>query len=385
MNARRYLIALGLVVCVGLSFVVWRIWQGPSVDVARVERSALVQNVVAAGRVITTSRAQIGVEITGIVQERFVTEGDLVKRGDILLSLRADDQRARLAEAEAALENLQNNRRPQALAVLEQAEFELEQARREADRRRELLKTRSIATELYEKAAQAEVAARSRADQARIAAQALAAGASEERILIERIRAAQAALDKTQIRAQFDGLVLTRQVEPGDQVQPGRVLFEMARKDETEVLVPVDERNLGALRVGQPAICIADAFPAEPFSGRIKSIAPAIDPQRGTVDVRLALDRVPGFLREDMTVTATVTTAEVPDALLAPNHALRKIQGDDATVLVLQFNKAVERQVRLGLRGLTQTQILSGLDAGDAVILSDSIRAGERIRAKYVD
>lgn len=385
MIARRYSIILGLIALTVVAFLAWRIWQGPGVEVERVKRAELIQNVVAAGRVVATSRAQVGVEITGTVAERLVKEGDRVRQGDLLLRLRADELQARLAEAQASLDNLRNSRRPQAQAALEQSEFELEQAQREAQRRQDLLKTRSIATELYEKAAQAEVAARARAQQARIVAEALAPGASEERILLERVKAAEAALAKTEVRAQFDGLILTRQVEPGDQVQPGRVLFEIARTDETEILVPVDERNLGVLAIGQAATCIADAFPGDPFRARVKSIAPAIDPQRGTVDVRLSLPMIPDFLREDMTVTATITTAEVPDATLVSNSALRDVNGDRATVLVLQFNKAVQRPVRTGLRGLTQTQVLSGLKPGETVITSATVQAGERVRANYVD
>ena len=385
MIRHRSTILLGLVVLLVVGFLGWRIWQGPAVPVVRVERTDLVQNVVAAGRVITTSRAQVGVEITGIVQQRHVTEGDRVRPGDLLLTLRSDELAARLAEAQAALDNLRASRRPQALAALEQSEFELEQASREAQRRQDLLKSRSIATELYEKAAQAEVAARSRAQQARLVAQALAPDASEERILTERLRAARAALDKTEVRAQFDGLILTRQVEPGDQVQPGRVLFEIARLGRAEVLVPVDERNLGVLALGQPAACIADAFPNQRFEARVNFIAPAIDPQRGTVDVRLEILDAPSYLKEDMTVTATITTAKVANALVIPNNALRQTHDHTANVLVLQFGKAVETSVKLGLRGLMQTQVVSGLKPGELVISDAQVTAGQRVRASYVD
>lgn len=385
MILRRSTLLLGFMALLVAGFFAWRIWQGPAVPVVRIEPTNLVQNVVAAGRVITTSKSQVGVEITGIVQQRHVTEGDRVRPGDLLLTLSSNELAARLAEAQAALDNLRSSRRPQALAALEQSEFELEQASREAQRRHELLKSRSIATELYEKAAQAEVVARSRAQQARLVAQSLAPGASEERILTERLRAARAALDKTEIRAQFDGLILTRQVEPGDQVQPGRVLFEIARLGKAEVLVPVDERNLGILSVGQTATCIADAFPDQRFEARVNFIAPAIDPQRGTVDVRLEILEPPAFLKEDMTVTATITTAKAANALLVPDNALRQTRDHKAKVLVLQSGKAVEKSVDLGLRGLMQTQIVSGLQAGEIVISDASVIPGQRVRASYVD
>lgn len=385
MTRRKLFFWLGLLSFIIVSTASWRIWQGPAVDVVSVQRSNLVQNVVAAGRITAITRAQIGVEITGTVLQRHVKEGDRVLPGDLLLTLRSDELSARLAEAQAALDNLRLSRRPQALAALQQSEFELEQAAREAGRRRDLLKSRSIATELYEKAAQAEVVARARAEQARILADALAPGASEERILIERVKAAQAALNKTEVRAHFEGLVLTRQVEPGDQVQPGRVLFEIARAGQAEVLVPVDERNLGVLKVGQPATCIADAFADQKFAAKINFIAPAVDPQRGTIDVRLEISNAPDYLREDMTVTATITTARVQDALLVPNNGLRNVRGDTAQVLLERAGRAVERSVRLGLRGLMQTQVLEGLSEGELVIISPDVQANQRVRAVHVD
>ena len=73
-----------------------------------------------------------------------------------------------------------------------------------------------------------------------------------------------------------------------------------------EILLPVDEKNIARLRVGQRATCIADAFPGRPFAATVHHIAPGVDPARGTVDVRLRIDPKADFVRQDMTVTATV-------------------------------------------------------------------------------
>ena len=90
--------------------------------------------------------------------------------------------------------------------------------------------------------------------------------------------------------------MLTRNVEPGDLVQPGRVLLEIARAGDTELLVPVDEKNLALLSLGQKAQVIADAYPDRPFAAVVTFIAPSVDPQRGTVEVRLRVDPVPDYV-----------------------------------------------------------------------------------------
>ena len=151
-SLKRIALIIGILIVV---FFVWRAWQGPVVDTYRVVEQPLIQNVVATGRIISTSRAQIGAEITGVVLERHVTEGDRVEPGEVLITLRADDLAARVREAEAALQQLQTSRRPQAMAALKQSQAQLEQTLREAKRRRDLYKTESISKEIYEKAEQA--------------------------------------------------------------------------------------------------------------------------------------------------------------------------------------------------------------------------------------
>src|SRR5690606_16791827 len=153
---------------------------------------------------------------------------------------------------------------------------------REVERRRDLLARQLIASEAVEQAIQAEIAARSAAEQARLAAAALAPGSPDEAAAYARLANARAQLAKTTIRAQVAGTVLTRNAEPGDLVQPGRVLFEIAHTGATELLVPLDERNLETLALGQPAQCVADAYPARIFAAEVSFIAPSIDPQRGT-------------------------------------------------------------------------------------------------------
>src|SRR5690606_41983348 len=82
------------------------------------------------------------------------------------------------------------------------------------------------------------------------------------------------------------------------------------------------EKSVGRLEGGQPATCIAAAFPMRPFTATVSHLAPAVDPARGTVDVRLRIDTQADFVRQDMTVTATVETGRRDDGLAVPNDAL---------------------------------------------------------------
>ena len=366
-----------------LGYGTLRGWQGPQVEGYVINAMPLVQTVVATGRVVTESRAQISSEITAVVLERRVEEGDAVLPGDILLVLRADDIVAQRRQAETALTALSSSTRPQAQVALERAQTQLAQAERETARRRDLAARSLLSAEALEQAVQVESVARSAVEAARLTALALAPGNVEEQQLRERLAALQAQLDKTEVRAQVAGTVLTRAVEPGDLVQPGRVLFTIALAGGTEIHVPFDERNLARLALQQEAMAITDAYPDRPFPARISFIAPSIDPQRGTVEVRLAVDAVPDFLRQDMTVSVNVETGRREQALAVPNDALTDVQDDQARVLLLRDGRVQGQVVTLGLRGLAMTEVLSGLSPGDAVLADATALLADGARVRF--
>ena len=383
MRAIRYKYIVLILLLLLVAFGVLRWWQGPQVTGYTLEPMPLVQSVVATGQVITVSRAQVGSEVTGVVLERRVKEGDWVKPGDLLVVLKSDELAAQVRQAEVALNGLATNRRPQASAELASAKAQLEQASREATRRRNA-EAGILSAEEVEQAVEAERVARNNYETVRLKAAALAPGQVEEASLREQLSVAQAQLAKTKIRATVAGTVLTRDVEPGDLVQPGRTLFTIAMDGNTEIRVPLDERNLSRLALSQKATAIADAYPDKPFPARINFIAPSIDPQRGTVEVRLSVDPVPDFLRQDMTVSVNVETGRRDRTLAIPNDALGKVQGDQATVLLIRDSKIQRQKVKLGLRGLAISEVISGLKAGDQVLsdATSTLKDGTRVRFK---
>lgn len=383
MRAARYKILLIIVLLLAVGFALFRWWQGPVVPSYTLSAMPLVQNVVATGRVATVSRAQVGSEISAVVLQRLVQEGDQVKPGDLLVVLKSDELLAQVRQAELALTELASSRRPQAAAELASAKAQLEQASREATRRRNA-EAGILSREEVEQAVEAERVARNNYETARVKAAALAAGQVEEASLREQLAVAQAQLAKTKIRAAVAGTVLTRDVEPGDLVQPGQTLFTIALTGNTEIRVPLDERNLPQLALQQNATVISDAYPDQSFPARINFIAPSIDAQRGTVEVRLTVNPVPDFLRQDMTVSVNVETAKRTRALAIPNDALSSIKGDKAVVLMVRDGKVQRQQITLGLRGLAMSEVKTGLSEGDQVLADaeSSLEDGIRVRLK---
>ncbi|MDD2940226.1 MAG: efflux RND transporter periplasmic adaptor subunit [Acinetobacter harbinensis] len=373
MRAVRYKSAVTMLLLIlAAGFAVFRWWQGPLLSGYSINSMPLVQTVVATGRVVKVSRTQVGSEITGVVLKRLVQEGDRVTRGDLLLVLRSDELTAQVRQAEAALNELMSSTRPQASVDLANTQVQLAQASRELQRRRILAKDSVISKEELEQSEKAESLARNNVESARLKALALAPGKAEEIVLRERLVALQAQLAKTQVSSEVTGIVLTRNVEPGDLVQPSMTLFTIALDGNTEIRVPLDERNLPRLALQQNASVIADAYPDRPFPAQINFIAPSIDPERGTVEVRLTVDPVPDFLRQDMTVSVNIETDQRAHTRVIPNDALGNVQGNKAIVLLLRDGKIHRQTVTLGLRGLAMSEVVSGLQDGEQV-LADAV------------
>ncbi|HHX06336.1 MAG TPA: biotin/lipoyl-binding protein, partial [Pseudomonas sp.] len=248
-------IVYGLVVaalCVAVVFGVQK-WRGPVLPGLTVEFMPLELRIVASGEVRYQSLARIGSEITGTALARHVREGDLVSKDDLLIELNPDELQARLAQAKTLLQQLHEVSRPQAQAALTEARDNLRQASREARRREALAVKGVISTEQVEQAQRIEFNAKTALTRAQLAVDSLAAGSTEEQLLLQRIVSAEAELAKTRIYAPFAGRVQTRNVEPGDLVQPSKVLLEIARSDGLdrdgvasdglEVVVALDEKN----------------------------------------------------------------------------------------------------------------------------------------------
>ena len=176
----------------------------------------------------------------------------------------------------------------------------------------------------------------------------------------------------------------TRHVDPGDIVRPGDALLELAGDDETELVIEPDERNLAWIRVGQTGTASADAYPDQTFEAEITYIAPAVDRQRGSIEVRLRVPDPPAVLRPDMTVSVDLTVASKQNALTVPSDAIRDAATATPWVLVVEGGVARRRDVTLGIAGEGQSEIRSGVSEGAIAVLATerALEPGERVRVR---
>jgi HlyD family secretion protein len=311
------------------------------------------------------------------------------------VELEKSELAAALAQADAALKAATTRiaqwsavGAPQAREQLVQAEAYYRNAERDAARQEQLFRQGFIGEARVDEARRALTVARSQLETARAAAAANAAVGVERRLLEDQLaqaeatrEAAAAKLAQATLRAPAAGVVLNRNVEPGDVVQPGKVLLTLALAGDTRLTALVDEKNLGLLEVGQAAVVSADAYPAERFRAELAYLAPGIDVQRGTVEAKFTVPAPPAFLRADMTVSIEIGVADRAAAVVVPAAAVREPQSDVPWVLVVRDGRAERVPVKLGARTAKDVEITDGLAAGSQVVLTPAIVAGERVRA----
>jgi HlyD family secretion protein len=328
-------IVAALVVAATLGYFAFIEIAGPTVEVARVARRDIVQTVVASGRVAKPHRVDIGAQVTATVTRVPVAEGAKVKAGQLLIVLESKEGQAAERQAQATLAN----------------------AASQYERNRALHQKGFIGAAALDDAKRNFDVSRTQLD------------------------AARAKLDYLEIRAPVDGTLIARDVERGETVQPGKTLMVLSPGGATQLVLQIDERNLGRLKIGQQALASADAFPAQRFGATVAYINPGVDAQRGTVEVKLDIPQPPDYLRDDMTVSVDIETERHRGVLVLPANAVHDVAGTPY-VLVVRGARAERQAVKLGLRGEAAVEVLDGVAEGEATVLNTNaaFKPGRRVR-----
>jgi HlyD family secretion protein len=389
LNARLLLIVGVLVL--GVGWFVFQRLQGKAAESVTVQRGALVQSVVVTGRVSNESRVTVGSVITARVRAVPLREGARVKAGDLLVQMEDTEQRAAVNQAEAALQSAwtrldsQNQlAAPVAEQQLVQARANAETALRDLTRRESLFKQGFIGQAQLDEARRSAQVAEAQLRSAEAQAQSNKSGAeratAESRVAEAKaaLEAARARLAQTRIVAPADALVLERLAEPGQIVQAGTRLMSLSMSGPVQLVAQVDEKYLAQLVPGQSATVSADAYPAQRFAAQVLSVAPTVDTQRGSVEVKFSVAQPPAYLRNDMTLSIEVETGKRTAVLAIPAGAV--LAGDSPAVLVAQEGKVTRREVKTGLRTLTAVEITEGLAEGDIVLLDAALAPGQRVK-----
>jgi HlyD family secretion protein len=352
--------------------------------------------VVASGHVETPFRVEIGSQITGTVEEVLVQEGERVSKGQPLISLEARELKATVvqaqgavAQAEARMRQLDELTLPSAREALTQAQANLLNAQHTFDRTSQLTQNGFATRAALDDAQKTLDVARTQVRTAEFQVYTASPGGSDyvmAQTLLNQAHAnletAESRLGYATISAPRDGVLITRNVERGAVVQPGKALLILAPTGEMQLVLQIDERNLGKLALGQKALASADAYPDQKFAAVVSYINPGIDITRASVEVKLTVTDPPVYLRQDMTVSVDIEVAAKDRTLVLPVRSVHDVLSGQPWVLGINGGRAVKRPVRLGLRGNSNIEILEGVAEGEVAIpLNSGVLTGQHVRA----
>jgi len=298
---------------------------GAQYQTETVEHGTLTVTVTATGELNSLTQVNIGTEISGIVESVAVDFNNPVRVGQVLARVNTEKLEAQAAQARAGLQSAEA-KRLQSQATLIEARAELARLQHV----RELSGGRVPSQHEFD-SQQASVT-RAEADEASTAAQVAQSQAS--------LAAIETDIRKAVIRSPINGIVLDRQIDPGQTVAASfqtPTLFTLAEDlTKMKLIIDVDEADIGVVRTGQTAHFRVDAYPDRVFESAVKEVRSTPKTSNGVVTYQtvLTVDNSERLLQPGMTATAEITVTQVPDAVLLPNAALRftppaALQADD--------------------------------------------------------
>ena len=335
----------------------------------------------ASGYVTARRRATVSSKVTGKVLDVLIEEGRAVREGQILAHLDDSQPRAALAFAEAQAASARKSF-AEDQARLEQAELTLK-------RRQQLLKE--------------NVVGRAELDDAQSDVDALKARIAHAQLQIA-VAESQVALQKTSladmvVRAPFSGIVVSKDAQPGEMISPVSAgggftrtgIGTIVDMSSLEIEVDVNETYINRVSPGMKVEAILDAYQDWRIPAHVITTIPTADRQKATVRVRIGFDKLDPRILPDMGVKVSflrdepAADASVPATprVLVPKAAVRKADGK-SIVFVVKDDKVERRAVSVGLEQGDQIEVVSGVTAGERVVIDGppTLKDGDKVKVQ---
>jgi HlyD family secretion protein len=402
----RSRIWLAILLVGAVAIVVWAAMRKaapPEVNFTKTTRETLVSSLSTNGKVEPIEWMPVRSERMGVITRTWISRGQLVRKGDPLVELDTRVANADLSKAQAAIQEAQAQEQvlTQGGRVAERQQIEADLARVRLD-----LTAAQKSYQTLERLVAKQAATRQELDSAsqlvdqlelRIQAleknkAALVTGTDKD-IAKARLQEAQSAaavaqtnLDFSVIRAPMNGTVYDFDLKKGSYVNPGDPIAKVGRLDRVRVTVYVDEPDLGKVRQGELVLITWDALPGHQWKGMVDKLPSQIVPlgTRQVGEVGCVIENPDRDLLANANINAEIQATVVENAIAIPKEAIRR-QGSDTGVLLLDGDRVVWRKVSLGISNYTKSQVISGLNDGDAVVLASEkpIQSGSRVQPVF--
>ena len=333
-----------------------------TVELASATRAKVDQELTVVGNLIGDATVSVVPKANGRLEQISVRLGDRVTRGQNIAKIEDEDIVEQVKQAEAAFEV--------AKATIRQREADLELAKTNAERSRNLFQRQLLPQQTLDDSEAKFQSAVAALDLAR--AQNTQSQARLDELKIN--------LANTVIQSPVNGFVARRAVDPGAFVSPNAPIVDVVDITKVRLIVNVVEKDLKQLGTGNDANVSVDAFPGERFRGRIARVSPVLDPSTRTAPIEIEIPNADYRLKPGMYARVGIVTDTHPNALVVPTNAVIDVNGTRGVYLSVN-NVANFHPVKIGIEGNDHTEILDGIADGDRVVTTGAaaLRNGDPI------
>jgi RND family efflux transporter MFP subunit len=335
----------------------------------------------ASGYVVARRQATVSAKVTGKVAEVLIEEGMEVKEGQLLARLDETTTRPVFELAERQLDAAKKN--------LQEVEVRLAEAERNLRRNQQLRADKLVSEQALDAAIAEHGALKARLEALR----------SEVRVAQGSVRVRAQDLDDLQVRAPFDGVVVSKDAQPGEMVSPISAgggftrtgIATIVDMDSREIEVDVNEAFINRVKAGQRTEAVLDAYQDWTIPSHVINIVPTADRQKATVRVRIGFDQLDARILPDMGVKVSFmddrasapAAATARPAVRVPAEAIMK-EGDTTFVWRVSDDSVERVAVRTGGERNGQIEVLSGINAGDVLVGKpvDGLAEGAPVKKK---
>jgi RND family efflux transporter MFP subunit len=292
------------------------------VEVTVIKRGLISDFILLSTNLETEKMASVYSRVQGLVNSILVEEGDYVKKGQVLMTLEADEYV--LAEEKARLNYLN-----------QKSDF---------DRMEAMFQQNLLSKEEFQRA----------------------------KFTLEGLnvdwKQAKLNLSYTRITAPIAGVVGDRLIKPGDRIQPTDKLYSVINTTEMIAVVYAPEKELGNVRKNQQAFITSDHLAGQQYEGWIKRVSPVVDPQSGTFKITIGVKNTNNVLRAGMFVNTHIITATHENAVLIPKKAI-VYENEQLSVFVVKDSVATKVNLKVGFQDHEKIESLEGIEEGDKIIV----------------
>ncbi len=292
------------------------------VEVTTVKRGTISDYILLSANLETERMADIYSRVQGLVEKIHVDEGDVVKKGQVLMELESDEYK--LAE--------------------EKAKLNYQKQKSDYNRLEAMYKQNLLSIEEFETA--------------KFAMQGLEVDWKQ----------AQLNLSYTRITSPISGVIGDRSRKPGDRIQPSDKLFRVINTTEMIAVVYAPEKQLGTVQKNQKAYITSDHIRGKEYEGWIKRVSPVVDPQSGTFKITLGVKNRDNKLRAGMFVNTHIVTSVHENAILIPKTAI-VYENEGMNIFVVRDSVAKRVVLKIGFQDHEKVESLDGIEEGEQIII----------------